>query len=262
MHKINNFNLIKLSKITLLVLMLITTPHCAKEEKKTEDLSFDELKQKTLASLKEKKYKEALQPLEVMVAQHAEKDDLSEYKLMLADSYFNTGNLPSAFQMYEHFKDFYPSDKQAEYAYYQAIKSKFYQTLKIDCDQSDTQETINLCKDYLRNPSYSKYKNDIEDIEHTCQRKLIDKEVYVYNFYLKKGKLKSAKNRLTYLKENYLDKDTNLNPRLLYLEAKLAQKEKDNDTLGKKVEQLMEQYPESPFTRMAQGLSVKNNFMF
>ena len=181
---------------------------------------------------------------------------------MLAESYFNTGDLPSAYQMYEHFKDFYPSDKKAEYAFYKSIKSKFYQTLKIDCDQSETEQTINLCKDYFKNNNYAKYTKDIEDIEYTCHRKLIDKEVYVCNFYLKKGKFKCAKNRIAYIKENYLDKDINLNPRVLYLEAKLAQKEKNKLELSKKIEQLMEEYPESNFTRMAQGLEVSRKFIF
>ncbi|KKP24187.1 MAG: Outer membrane assembly lipoprotein YfiO [candidate division TM6 bacterium GW2011_GWF2_28_16] len=253
---------LKFLRLILASLILFLAPQCAKEEKKVDDLSFEELKQKTLSALKEKKYQEAIKPLEVLVAQHSEKKDLSKYKLMLAESYFNTGDLPSAYQMYANYKEFYPSDKKAEYAYFQSIKSKFYQTLRIDCDQSDTEQTINLCKDYLKNNNYTEYRKDIEDIEYTCQRKLVDKEVYVYNFYLNKGKLKSAKNRLTYLKENYLNKDEKLTPRILFLEAKLAQKEKNQLELSKKIEQLMDQYPESNFTRMAQSLVTKNNFVF
>jgi hypothetical protein len=42
----------------------------------------------------------------------------------------------------------------------------------------------------------------------------------------------------------------------------LAQKEKNQLELSKKIEQLMDQYPESNFTRMAQSLVTKNNFVF
>ncbi|MFH1461459.1 MAG: outer membrane protein assembly factor BamD [bacterium] len=249
-------------KLLLIALLLIVLPQCAKEDKKPQDLTFNELKQQTLSALKENKHKNAIKPLEALVAQHSERQDLGKYKLLLADSYFNTGELVSAYQMYEHFTDFYPSDKNSEYAAYQAIKSKFYQTLRIDCDQSETEQTINLCKKYLKNTLNNKYQKDVEDIQRTCERKLIDKEVYVYNFYLRKGKFKSAKNRLAYLKDNFLDKDSELNPRILFLEAKLAQKEKNDSSLTEKIEELMEQYPESHFTRMAQGLTTKNKFIF
>jgi outer membrane protein assembly factor BamD len=249
-------------KLILLTLSIFLLPQCAKNEKNVEDLTFNELKQETLSALKQNKHKEAIQPLEVIVASHSERQDLGRYKLLLADSYFNSGELPSAFQMYLNFIDFYPSDKNAEYAEYQAIKSKFYQTLKIDCDQTDTEQTISLCKNYLRNKPRGKFQQDIEDIQRTCEKKLIDKEVYVYNFYLRKGKFKSARNRLNYLKDNYLEKDSELNPRILFLEAKLAQKEKDGDSLSEKIEYLMDNFPESHFTRMAQGLTIKNKFVF
>lgn len=257
----------KLKKITFIkvlfsVSLLMLLPNCAKEEKATEDLTFNELKERTLSALKEKNYKDAIQPLETILSQHNEKKELSKYKLMLADSYFHTGNLPSAYQMYSNFKEFYPADKEAEYATYQAIKSDFYQTLNVDCDQTKTDKTINLCKKYIKNSNYSKYQKDVEDIEYTCQRKLIDKEVYVYNFYLRKGKIKSAKNRLEYLKENFIDIDPSLKARIVYLEAKLAQKEKNDNELAEKIDILNEQYPDSQFTRMAQQLNYKRKFTF
>lgn len=257
--KVNNSNIVKLFLLTFLLFLL---PQCAKKEIKTENLAFNELKKEILSALKENQHKNAIKPLETMVAQHSEKQDIGKYKLLLADSYFNTGDLPSAYQMYDHFTDFYPSDKHAEYATYQALRTKFYQTLRVDCDQTETEHTINLCKNYLKNSEYNKYQKDVEDIKYTCERKLIDKEVYVYNFYLRKKKFKSARNRLAYLKDNFLEKDAKLNPRILFLEAKLAQKEKDSPTLTDKIEKLMNNYPESHFTRMAQRLTTKNRFVF
>ncbi len=257
--RILNSRTVSLLSLTLLLLLL---PQCAKEEVKTENLTFNELKKETLSALKESQHKNAIKPLEAMVAQHSEKQEIGKYKLLLADSYFNTGDLPSAYQMYDHFTDFYPSDKHAEYATYQALRTKFYQTLRVDCDQTETEYAINLCKRYLKNGEYNKYQKDVEDIQYTCERKLIDKEVYVYNFYLRKKKFKSARNRLAYLKDNFLEKDANLNPRILFLEAKLAQKEKDSPTLTDKIEKLMDDYPESHFTRMAQRLTTKNRFVF
>ncbi len=262
--KIHNFKIVnsRVVNLFLLTFLLLLLPQCAKEEKKTETLTFKELKKETLSALKDNNHKDAIKPLEALIAEHSEKQDIGKYKLLLADSYFNTGNLPSAYQMYDHFTDFYPSDKHAEYATYQALRTKFYQTLRVDCDQTETEQAINLCKKYLKKNEYNKYQKDVEDIQYTCERKLIDKEVYVYNFYLRKRKFKSARNRLAYLKDNFLEKDNNLNPRILFLEAKLAQKEKDSPALTDKIEKLMDEYPESQFTRMAQRLTTKNRFIF
>ena len=127
--KNNNIKTYNLLFVVLLPFLLLLFPHCAKEEKKIEDLSFQELKQKTLSALQNNKYKDAIQPLDTIISQHSERPDISKYKLLLANSYFETGNLPAAHQMYEHFTQFYPSDKKTEYAMHQAIRSKFYQTL-------------------------------------------------------------------------------------------------------------------------------------
>ena len=244
------------------IAILLLLPSCGKEEKKTEEMSFDELKQKTLTYLEQKNSEHAIESLEQLVAQFPENQSISEYKLMLADLYFNTGNLASAHQMYDHYKEFYPSDPKVEFAYYRSLLSKFYQTLKVDCDQTDTEKAINLCQDYLNNTLFGEYKNDVLDIQNTCERKLIDKEVYVFNFYLKKGKYDAAKNRIKYLQNTYLDKNPNLESRLLFLESKLAQREKDQAKLSHNIELLTNKFPDSSYTKMAERLAIKPNFIF
>ena len=239
-------------------------PNCGKQEKEknVEDMTFDEIKEKTLSSIEKKNNEIAIENLEKLIAIHPDNQNISKYKLMLANLYFDTGNLPSAYQMYEHFKEFYPSDSNVEFATYRAILSKFYQILKIDCDQTHTQATINLCENYLNHFPYQVYRNDIKDIQRTCEHKLIDKEVYVYNFYLKKGKFDAAQKRLQFLQDNYLAKNPTLEARLLFLECKLAEKQKKQDMLNAKLEKLFNKYPDSYFTKMAERLNTKNTFIF
>lgn len=254
--KIRNYCLFLISAIVLFF-------GCSKQEnKKVEDMSFDEIKQKTLSFLEKEKKGLAIEYLEKMIAQNPDHQDISNYKLKLADLYFDTGSLESAYQMYENFIQFYPSDMSAEYAYYRSILSKFYDTLRIDCDQSTTENTISLCKQYLSNSFFKQYKDDVNDILNTCERKLIDKEVYVYNFYLKKGKYEAARSRLKYIKDNYLEKKPEIEARLLFLECKLDQKLKKDTLVKEKLETLLDKYPDSHFTSMAQRLMNKNSFIF
>lgn len=241
---------------------LLFFTQCSKDEKRPENMSFDELKQKTLTAIEKQKNEEAIEYLEKMVAQNPDNDQISKWKLKLADLYFDSGNLPSAQQMYEHFSQFYPSDPNSEYALYRSVLSKFYQTLRIDCDQSDTQDAIKLCNEYLAKPNFVKYKNDIKDIQKTCEHKLIDKEVYVYDFYLKKGNYAAAQKRLQDLKNNYLPKNPELEARLIFLECKLAHKQKNNQVMNNKLEELISKFPDSQFTTMAQRLGVRDKFEF
>jgi outer membrane assembly lipoprotein YfiO len=263
-----SYNYGKLGYFLVFIFLLFLLPQCAKEEKKVEDMNFNELKKKTLSALDLKKDELAIECLEKLIAQNPDNENIAEYKLMLADLYFNSGNLPSSYQLYEHYKEFYPSDKKAEFAAYRAILSKFYQTLRIECDQSDTEQTIKLCDQYTHNSTYQEYAKDVVDIRNTCQRKIIDKEVYVFNQYLKEGKKRSgkkrevkfdaARTRLKYLHDTYLEKDPALQARLTFLECKLDQAEKNEEALKQKVEFLADQYPNSHFTKMAQRLIGKD----
>lgn len=249
--------------IALIALLLV--PGCGKEEKSPEKMSFDELKNKAVALVDKGKGEEAIQYLEQIITQHPENHDIFEYKFMLADLYLKVGRLEEAYQLYKHYTKFYPSETRAEQAHYKSVLSKFYQTLKVskNCDDSDTQKTLKACKLYLANPSFSQYNRDVRDIQNTCERRLIDKEVYVFNTYLRRKKYQSAKKRVAYLRKTFLPKHPSLEAQILYMEGRLAQKQKDIDLTKEKVEELFEKHPESRFTKMAHNLvSGKRRFIF
>lgn len=265
----------------LIIVVSMIMSGCSKKDKQPEDLKPNEIKTKIIAYLNPVENKEGLDlisdeqsieniknPEEVLnlvaqfVAKYPEDKQISHFKLLLANLYLKEGKLLAAQQMYQHFQDFYPSDSRSEYATYKTILSKFYQTLKVGCDQTITEETIKLCENYLESPFYYEYKNDVFDIQNTCNHKLIDKEIYVHNFYIKKGQYKSAQNRLDFLKSKYADNNPALQARLLYLECKQAHKQKKMDNAQEKLEALIDQYPKSRFTQMASSLISKSKHAF
>ncbi|KKQ49267.1 MAG: Outer membrane assembly lipoprotein YfiO [candidate division TM6 bacterium GW2011_GWF2_38_10] len=245
----------------ILVGTVLLVSGCAKQ-KKQEAPTFDELRTKALAFVKQKKHDLAAEYLEKIIVQNPDRTDIAKYKLLLAEVYFKEGKYPSAYELYDHYSSFYPSDKRAEYAKYQSILSKFYQTLRTDCDQTQTEETIKLCKEYLEYPSFNAYSNDVKDIHKTCESKLIDKELYVFNFYLRKGELDAAKKRLTHVKTMYLTSNPALEARLLYLESQLAQKQHNIALVKENMNVLATKFPQSQFTHMAQALLHKQTFSF
>ena len=171
-----------------------------------------------------------------------------------------TENYEAAQELYNHFHQFYPSDKQAEYAYYRSILAQFNQTLQADCDQEPTKKTIDLCKEYLNNKMLSAYQQDVADIKKTCEYKLINKEIYVFDFYLHKGHYDAAEKRLAYIDQEFVKEHTELASRLLYLRCKLAEKKQDKEKLQELLNNLDSQYPHSQYTRMAHSMLNKKRY--
>lgn len=240
--------------ITVGTLLFLSS--CAKQKDKNK-MELDELKQCAFNAVEQKKYTDALESLEKLVTKYSDHPEVSAFKLVLADTNFKMGNYPAAGQLFQHFVQYYPSDAKAEYAHYKAILSKFYETLRVDCDQSATQETIALCDSYTRSESNINYRKDVLDIKNTCENKLLNKEIYVFNFYLKEGKYEAAQTRLEYIKQTFLNQKPLLEPRILYLECKLAQKQDKGDAVEFKIKTLFEKYPHSHYTQMAQSLTKK-----
>jgi outer membrane assembly lipoprotein YfiO len=183
-------------------------------------------------------------------------------KLLLAEEYFKNEDYPSAAISYERFHEFYPSNKHAEYAKYRSLLAKFYLTLKTDCDQSETEHALSVCNDYLNTPTYTKYRTDVHDIKQTCEHKLIDKEVYIFDFYLKQEQFEAAQKRLAYLRKTYLPMSPSLEPQLMYLECKLANKQKNQSEVKEYLTALAKKYPESEYTQMASALTTPTPFFF
>ncbi|MCB9493324.1 MAG: outer membrane protein assembly factor BamD [Epsilonproteobacteria bacterium] len=230
-----------------------------KKLNKEDDLTLAELKQHAIDSIKRKRKMDAITYLEKIVTHYPDEPNIGKFKLMLAEMYFKTASYPSAKKMYSHFKHYYPASKHAEYAQYKSILSNFYQTLRTDCDQTRTEKTIKSCKKYLADASKLRYRRDVQDIQTTCINKLVDKEVYVFNYYLKQGELQAAENRLKHLRANFLEQNSSLEPRLLFLECKLEKKRNNKDSIRHKIEILDTKYPQSQFTVMAQSLDTSSS---
>jgi outer membrane protein assembly factor BamD len=248
------------------LLLLVTISGCGPKQdltnKKPLEMDFDELEEKSKTSLDSGDQERSLKYLETLVAKYPDHPRVPEYKLHLAENNLKEGQFAAAFERYQQFGRLYPSHEKTEYAQYQAILAKFYQTLKIsrDCDSSDTDTTLKLCNSYLANETLSSHRSDVSDILATCENRIVDKEIHVYNSYLRRGKYQSAQNRLDHLKSKYVAKDSSLKPRILYLECKLAQQQSKDDEAFKNLETLLNEFPESQFTRMAEGLLNKRAF--
>lgn len=243
----------------LLICMQIFLGGCAKVKEK-RDMTLDELKTKATAHLKKQEYSEASEYLQLIITKFPENPKLGNYKISLANCKFNNGEYEPAYQLYENFHQYYPSDKRAEYAKYKASLCKFNQLLSFDRDQSATEATMRTLKSYQEISTYQKYRTEVDKMYANCVQKLITKELYICKFYIKHGRVQAAEKRLEQARKLYgTHKD--LDASLLYLECKLESKRGNKPVFNEKLNKLVKQYPESPYTHMAENL-IKNPIDF
>lgn len=225
-------------------------------------MSVNELSELAFSSIAKEDTNAAINYLEEILNRFGDHQNIDRYKMLLAELYFKDKSYAAAQEVYEHFNQFYPADKRAEYSKYKSMLSMFHQTRQADCDQTKTQDTIQLCHEYLKNPKFNRYRNDVLAKKTICENRLLDKELYVFNFYLKHGNYDAARNRLKYINEKHLAANDDLKARVLYHEYKLAQKEKKFDEAKQHVDVLSKEYPTSSFTQMAQAVKVRRPFIF
>ena len=252
-----------IKKWSLPVVMGLATlmlAQCSKQKTK-QQMAFNELSEKAHALMAKNKHADAITYLEEIMARFPDNAGIADYKLKLADLYVKEDRHASAHDLFEHYNQFYPSDTKAEYAKYQALLAMYEQTSRTDCDQTETEDTIRLCKEYLENPAYTAYRNEVASIQKEGQKKLIAKEIYVFNFYVKQEQYEAAEGRLKHLKEKY-GAITEFNPQFLYLECKLAHRQKKHAEVEKALDALLKTYPDSKFTNKATALVHRPKFVF
>ncbi len=217
-----------------------------KNEKKTlSHMDLGELKLAKERALKKNDKELAIKYLEKMVPQCKDVNGLKDITLELADFYFETGNLAKAGRLYGDFTQLYPGNDKVEYASYKSILCSFYGTLSADRDQSKTRDTIDLSDNFLeRADVFKKYDDEVKKIRKNCYVRLMESEVGIIDFYLKRGSYKAVQKRLDNLREEFLPKLPNIEPQILTFEYELAQKLNNQKLASEKKALLDEKFPQ------------------
>jgi outer membrane assembly lipoprotein YfiO len=182
---------------------------------------------------------------------------LKTARLELADVYFDMGAFAKAGKHYGEYIVFYPGSLYREYAEYKAILCRFYQTLEHDRDQSKTKETLDLIQAYLDEVGNKEYIGEIKNIQRLCYQKIVDKEIYVINYYAKQKSFNAAQTRLNSVRSLYAQTVQDLEPQLLVLEMSLAEQQKDTEMFERKRKELINQYPNFASTVLVDATQKK-----
>lgn len=165
----------------------------------------------------------AIKQLERLVIVMEDIHELKKYRLELADSYFQTGEFEKAGKLYSQYLEYYPGSDQREYVEYKAILCRFYTTLQSDRDQTKTKETLTLIQKYLEKADfYTTHIQDVQQIQDEIYAKLIESEMEIIQFYMRRNKYKAAETRLVHIKNNFLNYAQKYEPDILKVEVQLA----------------------------------------
>jgi outer membrane assembly lipoprotein YfiO len=204
--------------------------------KSNTDSILDKLKYPELA----KRYKEytekdnkemLLKVVERMLKLCDDAKELAKLTLQAGDLYFEKGYLTEAEQYYSEFSSIFQGNEKAEYASYKSIQCSFKRTYSFDRDQTKTEETIDMVNKFLERPSFKAYTKEVEEIRTECYKKIAEREIYVCDFYIKKGSLKACERRLDTIKSDWLPRVPGIAERVVMLEASVADLRKEKNVV-------------------------------
>ena len=152
----------------------------------------------------------------------------TQAELALADVYFKQESYPEAQVAYEGFRELHPKHPKIDYVIFRTGLSHFMQLPEtIDRDLSAAHSAIASFNEVLNNYSQSSYVTEAQKNKDAAQKMLLEKEIYIGDFYFKKDIFDSALTRYESALKDYpnLGKDPYLYKQLARTSLKLGQKE-------------------------------------
>ncbi len=218
----------------------------AEQENKKITLSsmtLEELRKSADAALDKKQYDIASKYVEQMMKLADQTDEYPDLLLELADIFEKQGFYDRACTKYTEFSSRFPGKSTVEYADRQAIVTSFACTLDPERDQTRTEETAAKAHVYLAHESYEKYRQEIQAIVTKCYEKLIDSDISVCKFLLKRKpefwkNFKDVEIRLNAIRSDYLVYAPHKEVDVLLCELEVAQRKDDTELFDEKKQTL------------------------
>lgn len=190
-------------KRLILGLMIASLGGCSSMDHKRDGSSDAKtLFQKALELEEKGYYDEALQAFADIRDQYPYLDYSIKAKLKMADIYFEQRDYPSAQVFYELFRNLHPK-RQPDYALYRLAMSYYHRLPRVIArDFSLAIKSIGYFEELLINYPQSEFAEDGRVKLRDLQEKLIQKELYVADFYFKQKMYKSALLRYSQVIQN------------------------------------------------------------
>ncbi|MBW2040156.1 MAG: outer membrane protein assembly factor BamD [Deltaproteobacteria bacterium] len=199
------------------------------------------------------KYKEAIEAF-TQLKNYFPSDELYALKadLRIADCYFFRKEYPEAITRYTEFKKRHPFHPDVPYVEFQIGLCYYQQILSKDRDQEATVKALTAFQNVASNYPDTIFAQKAREKIAFCRRRLAEHELYIARFYLRKGKYPAAAKRLTSVLER--NPAFGIEDEVLYFLGIALHKQKRDPEAFTPLTRLVQDYPQSPFTKKGQKL--------
>ena len=186
----------------ILGLMIVHFMGCSSMDQKGDSSNVQSLFQKAVELEEKGYYDKALQIFAQVRDQYPYSDYSIKAKLKIADIYFEQRDYPSAQVFYEFFKNLHPR-RQADYVLYRLALSYYHRLPRVIArDFSLATKSVDYFQELLMQHPQSEFAEDGRVKLRDLQEKLIQKQLYIADFYFKQKMYKSALLRYSQIIQN------------------------------------------------------------
>lgn len=199
---------------------------------------------------KDSRFEEAIAQFTSIKNKHPYSHLATESELKIADIQFKREDFAEAQISYETFKELHPSHSKMAYVVFRIGQSLYKQLPdSIDRDLSLAEKCIETMNEILNRYPQAEYAKEAQEVLQKTTEKLAEKELYVADFYFKRGQFDSALGRYEDLKDRY--PQSRFAARALK-NAMVCAKRLDDDSKGRILfNELERRFPESKEYREA-----------
>ena len=169
------------------------------------DKSPDQLMQEGLSDMESGNYERAFEAFQDIRDRYPYSKYAITAELKTADALFKRGDFDEAYEAYDDFERLHPKNKNIPYVIYQKGMCNFEQIKTVDREQVHTLKAKETFERLVRQFPRSEYAARGQKKLRNCIILLAEYELYVGNFYFKKGFYRAALGRYNYILQNYPD---------------------------------------------------------
>ena len=169
------------------------------------DKSPDQLMQEGLSDMESGNYERAFEAFQDIRDRYPYSKYAITAELKTADALFKRGDFDEAYEAYDDFERLHPKNKNIPYVIYQKGMCNFEQIKTVDREHVHTLKAKETFERLVRQFPRSEYAARGQKKLRNCIILLAEYELYVGNFYFKKGFYRAALGRYNYILQNYPD---------------------------------------------------------
>ncbi len=236
MHKYGTLSAtMRTAKMILIVLLLAATSACSwlpKEQDKTKNWSANRFYTEATSALNNGDYEQAIKYFETLEARYPFGRYAQQAQLEVAYAYYKYDEPESAIAAADRFIKLHPRHPHVDYAYYlkglinfnrgKGLLQRIFPQDPATRDPGSARQAFLDFRELVKKFPNSKYAKDAYERMNFLRNNLATHEVYVAQYYMKRGAYVAAANRCTYVIEHY-DKSTSV-PKALIIQAQAYDK--------------------------------------